>query len=348
VSRDLPWPFAGRVAGLVAGDYPLAGSYLGDELAERMPEIVAAASRAVDTETGLPQPGMPAVAVVGRRAWVERNVAGFTHLLEPAERRLAERFEAVGSDEVAHALARRLVAAEAGALLGFLARRVLGQYELVLPTGAEGDSIAFVGANILQLERTHQLRPPDFRLWIALHEAAHRAQFVGVPWMRGYFQGLVEEMVAAAVPEDGRIGRLVAEALAARRAGRPLVDERGLLGLFATPTQRRTLDRVQALMSLLEGHGHAVMDRIGERTIVSCGRMSSLLKARRADPRTRAFFRLTGLEMKVRQYEEGERFVLEVEREAGWGALSAAWSGPASLPTLEEIGAPRSWLARVA
>jgi coenzyme F420 biosynthesis associated uncharacterized protein len=346
VTDESPWPFAGRVAGVVARTYGLADSYHTDHLASEMPRIVASANDMVAAETGLIVPGRPDVVIVDRRAWVERNLASFAELIEPAERRLADRIGVV-DDDTARDLARRMMAAETGAMLGFLARRVLGQYELVVPTGGDADSIAFVGANVLQMERAQQFRPSEFRMWIALHEAAHRAQFVGVPWMRPYFLGLVKELVESSVPDDRRLSRLVAEFRSARREGRSMIDERGLLGVFATTGQRRALDRVQALMSLLEGHGHVVMDRLGERLLPGQRRMSALLKARRADQKTALFFRLTGLEMKLRQYEMGERFVMAVEREAGWHALDAAWAGPEALPDLAEVEDARSWLTRV-
>ena len=101
-------------------------------------------------------------------------------------------------------------------------------------------------------------------------------------------------------------------------------------------------------MSLLEGHGHVVMDRIGERILPTQDRMSAILKQRRNDPRMALFLRITGLEMKFRQYEDGERFVLGVEEIAGWDALDAVWSGPDAVPTLEEVADPQRWLDRVA
>jgi coenzyme F420 biosynthesis associated uncharacterized protein len=301
-------------------------------------------------ETGLTGPGVPKVAVVSRAEWAEQNIRFFAKMLEPTEVRLAERFEESGLVGKAAAIAsQRLVAAEMGALLGFMARRVLGQYELVLPAEEknDGDTVYLVGENVLSLERTHQFRPVEFRFWLALHECTHRLQFVGIPWMKDYFLGLVQELVASAQPEPGRIGRLVAEARAAAAEGRPLVGETGLLGLFASDDQRDLLDRVQALMSFLEGHGHVVMDRIGRRVLVTQRRMSDTLKQRRKDPRTAAFYRLTGLEMKLRQYELGERFVLGVEKQAGWSALDQAWSSPEHLPIKDEIEHPELWLARV-
>ncbi|HUO45245.1 MAG TPA: zinc-dependent metalloprotease [Acidimicrobiia bacterium] len=317
------WALAGPVAARVAGTYPLVETYHGIRLRETLPGIVHQAADLVAAETRLATPGQPDVIVVSRRQWAERNLATFAHLLEPLESKLLERLEE--HDGAPSGIARRIVALETGALLGFLARRVLGQYELVLPSGDQGDVVALVGANVLALERQQQFTPHEFRLWIALHEATHRAQFVGVPWLRQYFLSLVTELVGAAAPSPGRLARLVAEAVEANRQGRPLVDETGILGLIASPEQRQSLDRVQALMSLLEGHGHVVMDRIGHRVLKTQSRMSSILKARRADPKTQAFFRLTGLEMKIRQYEIGERFIQAVEKEAGWGALDRAW-----------------------
>lgn len=335
----IDWELAVRVASRFAGTYPLEGTYHSDLLARDASGIVAEAAQMVEAETRLAYVGAPEVAVVTRRDWAETNVAVFTRLLAPAEAAIKK----------SNPLAARLVAVEMGAVLGFLARKVLGQYELVLPGDDEnGDVVYLVGANVLSMERSNQFRPHEFRLWIALHECAHRLQFVGVPWLRAYFLDLVGELVASAVPEPGRWARVMADVRRASEEGEPLIGETGLFGLFATSSQKDLLERVQALMSLLEGHGHVVMDRIGSRELNTQQRMSSVLKQRRKDPRTATFLRLSGLEMKMRQYEQGERFVLAIEREAGWETLDRVWRGPESLPTLAEINEPGLWLRRVA
>ncbi len=328
----------------MSGRYPLEGTYHESRLQAQAPGLVHRAADLVAAETGLEGPGQPDVAVVSRAEWVEANVDSFSVLLAPAEERLSSQ-TAIGS-----AVAGRVVAIELGTVLGMLSRRVLGQYELVLPTsdGGAGDTVMFVGANLLALERQFEFRPSEFRFWVALHECTHRAQFVGVPWLRSYFLGLVEQLVAAAVPEPGRLQRVAGELREAAATGDPLVDERGLFGLFASPAQREVIDRVQALMSLLEGHGHVVMDRIGARELVTQRRMSEILKIRRQDPRTAMFMRLVGLEMKLRQYEAGASFIGGVERHAGWDSLQLAWRSADDLPTIDEIDNPVSWLERVA
>lgn len=339
----MKWDLVERVARRMAGRYPLEGTYHETRLARQAPEMVRRASQMVEAETGLVAPGQPAVAVVSRTEWVRNNLASFSLLLEPIEQRLDE------SKTLAPGLAQRFMSAELGAVLGLLSRRVLGQYELVLPTGDQdqGDTVFLVGANILQLERQNEFRPDEFRFWVALHECTHRLQFQGVPWMRDYFLGLVEELVASTRPEPGRMTRVSQQLREAAARGEPMVDETGLFGLFATPEQRSVIERVQALMSLLEGHGHVVMDRIGERELVTQDRMSKIIKQRRQDPRTQMFMRLVGLEMKMRQYDDGARFIDAVERHAGWSALDRAWQSPDQLPTLEEIRDARLWLERV-
>lgn len=337
MSRPDPWPFAGRVAGLVGGSTALESSYLAEHLAADLAAVVPRAAALVEEETGLRPEGRPEVVTVDRREWAERNVASFRRLLAPVEASLG------GPGE----LASRLVGGETGVLLGLLSRRVLGQYELVLP-GGDGDVIAFVAPNVLALERAHQLRPAELRLWVALHECAHRVQFLGVPWMREHFLGLVTELTTATRPGLDRVAVTVGRVASARRSGGPLLDERGLLGLVTGPDGRAALDRVQALMTVLEGHGHAVMNRLGVRLLVSQPRMASLLEARQDGTRVGVLLRLLGLDMKYRQYRDGERFVLEVERAAGWAAVGRVWESPESLPDLDEIAEPRRWLARVA
>lgn len=339
------WHVAARIAGRMAGAHPLEESYHFDLFARQAPRLVEEASQLVGDETGLAWSGTPTVAVLTRSEWATANIASFGRLLQHAEKRLRGA-EGAG---LGRRMTSRLLGAEVGALVGVLAKRVLGQYELVLPSGDDdtGDTVMFVGANVLAMERQYEFRPDEFRFWVALHECTHRLQFTGVPWLKDYFLRLVTGLVDTSNPEPGRMQRIAGEMRSAAREGRPIIDESGIMGVLATPEQRVVIERVQALMSLLEGHGHVVMDRIGAQRLVTQDRMSRMLKQRRKDPRTAAFFRLTGLEMKLKQYEMGERFILDVERTAGFSALDAVWESPEHLPTLAEIRAPRRWLERV-
>ncbi len=338
------WDTAARVARRFSGEYPLAGTYHERRFELQAPGLVARASEMVSAETGLELTGTPVVGVISREEWVDTNILSFGALLEPLEKKLGPK------DSVGRSIAGKIMGAELGAVLGFMSKRVLGQYELVLPTGDgdKGDTVLFVGANIMAMERQHEFRPSSFRFWVALHECAHRAQFTGVPWLRDYFLSLVERLVDSSEPEKGRFARISSEFLSAEGEGIDRLGDAGLVGLLASPDQREVLDDVQALMSLLEGHGHVVMDRLGEREIVDVRRMSNVLKARRKDPKTAAFMKLIGIEMKMKQYDAGAAFITQVEEEASWDALSMAWESPESLPTLPEIDDASLWLNRMA
>jgi coenzyme F420 biosynthesis associated uncharacterized protein len=355
------WPTARRIARLVAGRDPLSDSYLAASLQADFEALTVHAEELVAEHTGLRAPGNVTARVLDRRQWVDSNLTSMRTMLDP----LMQRFGARLVHSPLAPMSRRVAAGELGALLGFLSQRVLGQYDLLVPDAAEpgmargeargqgtdagvGDAVYYVGANVLGLEKRFAFRPRDFRLWIAIHEVTHRAQFTGVPWMRAYFLGLVRQAFDLVDPDPRTVLRAVTKAVDEIRAGRNPLDDGGVVGLFASPEQRGVLSQVQALMSLLEGHGNVVMDDLGSRHVVGQERMSRVLQARRQQRGiTSAVHKLLGLEQKMRQYEVGEKFVRGAIALAGPNAVDAAWEAPGNLPTLAELDAPDRWLFRV-
>jgi coenzyme F420 biosynthesis associated uncharacterized protein len=346
------WPTAQRVARLVAGRDQISSSYLGASLARDFEAVTTEAEDLVADFTGLRAPGRAHAAVLDRGGWVDANISSMRQMLAPLTERLGER---LALSPVAP-IGRKVAGAEVGSLLGYLAQRVLGQYDLLVPESdtpsgsgaADTDAVYYVGPNILGLEKRFAFRPLDFRRWIAIHEVTHRAQFTGVPWMKDYFLSLVQGSMAIVDPDPAVLLRAIGRAADALRAGKNPLDEGGLVGLFASTEQQEILGRVQALMSLLEGHGNYVMNELGERHVQGADRMARVLHTRRQQKGIAGQIqKLLGIEMKMRQYEVGERFVRGVETAAGIAALDAAWRDPSSLPTVPELEDPEAWLARV-
>jgi len=346
VLDPLDWGLAERVARRVAGREPLSSSYLGESLRDDFLSVTAQAERLVAERTGLDAPTAARAQVVDRASWVSANVRSMQRLLEPLTARVGQR---MAGSPVAP-LGRRIAGTETGVLLGYLAQRVLGQYDLlVVDDEGSADAVYYVGGNILALEKRYAFRPRDFRLWIAIHECTHRAQFTAVSWMKPYYLSLVSETLASIDPDPRRLVQALARAAEELRNGRNPLDDGGLVALLATDEQRGALARVQALMSLLEGHGNSVMNRIGCEHVSGQARMARVLHSRRqARGLAAVLHKVVGLESKMRQYEIGESFIETVEREAGPRAIDAAWRGPEWLPTLDELSDPHSWLARVA
>ena len=344
------WELAARVAARVAGTDPLARSYHYASLEADFAEATARAEALVAEETGLTSLAGPARArVTDRSGWVAANVASFRRLVSPLTRRMAERMPAA---PVA-AVSRNAAGVQVGTLLGWMSTRVLGQYDLLLvedESAEDQDIVYYVGPNVLALEKRYAFPPGQFRLWLALHEVTHRAQFTGVDWMRDYFVGLVHSAVEAVDPDPRRLLEGLRRAVDEMRSGHNPLADGGLLGILAGDEQAAVMRRVQALMSVLEGHGDVTMDRAGAGAVPEAERFSRVLRQRRQQQGGlgRAIRQIVGLEAKLRQYEEGERFIHAIEAANGRRAIDRVWEGPGSVPTLDELRAPHLWLERVA
>jgi coenzyme F420 biosynthesis associated uncharacterized protein len=186
-------------------------------------------------------------------------------------------------------------------------------------------------------------------LWLALHEVTHRAQFTGVPWMRQHFLALVERTLAGLDPDPKALLAALRRSADQIRAGHNPLEEGGLVTMIAGPEQYAAIQEVGGLMSLLEGHGDIVMDRAGADRIPSASRFSQVMRDRR---RQRGLAKLLslliGLDAKLRQYEQGERFIEAVERAGGRPLFDKVWQGPSWLPSWPEIRRPADWIARAA
>ena len=350
--EPVDWALATRVARRVAGSDTLATSYLATSLDDDFALVTTEAEGLVAEHTGLRAPGNARAAVLDRHAWVEANVASMRRLLGPLTHRIGERMARSPFAPVGRAVS----ATELGLLLGWFSQRVLGQYDVLVPDDdgpdadgkVDGDAVYYVGANVLALEKRFAFRPRDFRRWIAIHEVTHRAQFLGVPWMHDYFLGLVHHVLEQVDADPRKIVAALVRAADELRRGRNPLDEGGLVALLATPEHREALAKVQALMSVLEGHGNRVMNELGRAHVAGQERMARVLQARRHSQGVAGLVsKLLGIDSKMRQYEVGEAFVASVEREAGPRGLDPAWRAPELLPTIEELDAPTQWLERV-
>jgi coenzyme F420 biosynthesis associated uncharacterized protein len=286
--------------------------------------------------------------VTDRPGWIRANLASFQRLLAPMLDKFGDR---VSSSRIAPVTAR-LAGAELGVMLGWMSARVLGQYDLLVieeENPQDQDIVYYVGPNVLALEKQFAFPPEEFRMWLALHEVTHRAQFTGVPWLREHFLGLVHETMNTIDPDPARMSETISRVKTAIRSGQKPLADGGLMTLLANPEQRAVLDQVSGMMSLLEGHGDITMDRAGQDLVPSADRFGKVLRERRESARgmARIFQQLIGLQAKLAQYAQGEAFITDVERAGGQQLLSRAWEGPENLPSILEIREPQRWIDRM-
>jgi len=341
--------------------------------------LTAVVQQPVRELTGLTSQGaVGPVAVVDRPGWIKANVGGFRVVLEPLAEKLAERGNSLpAAGSVLGSIGSRATGMQAGLILAYLSSRVLGQYELFLPpgeggapsangtshgtangtaSGVNGNSsgsgvgrLTLVAPNIVMVERELGVDPHDFRRWVCLHEETHRVQFTSVPWLRGYVQGMMTEFLLASDLDAGAIldrMRSAASAVAdAVRGG----ESESLIEAMQTPAQRALLDKLTAVMTLVEGHGDYVMDAVGPQVVPSVADIREKFSHRRSSAGRveQILRRILGIDLKMKQYEQGSRFVATVVAEAGMAGFNKVWTSPETLPTRAELAEPREWLDRV-
>jgi len=340
----IDWIIAQRIATFVAGT--------GDASPPRS-DLAALATEAetrVVAYTGLkPARPLPPPEGISRREWVDTNINSMRLLLDPVLKRAGE---SVGPLKPAVEIGMGIIlSTEVGVVVGYLAQRVLGQYELVLLDEAVKDRpprLLFVLPNLGQAVQAFAAEEQQFMTWVTLHEVTHAVQFAGVPWLHSHVSGLVQELLRSAevrldAPRKLRIPSTdeVKRVLGHLRSG-------DLISIVTTTPERETLDRVQAVMAVIEGHAEHVMDAVAPDLLPSLPKLRAALDRRRKSQSglSRLVARLLGLDMKLRQYEQGKFFCDEIVRERGAGALHHLWSGPEALPTLAELRDPPAWLAR--
>ena len=345
MSRVVDWQLAERIALGLAGEGP---SWDGSEAELR--EESERASRLVRRYTGMRFWGrLPTAELVGRDEWARVNLESFRGMSAQVEQAISERIE--GSDRsggFSQSLARAAAGAEVGLTVGYLAQRVIGQYDIALIGPARAPRLLFVGPNLSAARARLDVDREIFLRWVALHETTHAVQFASVRWLRPHLGRIASELFEKAAIEV-KPGELLSKL--ARMNPRELVGTvaRGELAtLLWTEPQRRLVDRLLATMTIVEGYAEHVMDAVGDELDPGYAELRRRLDRdrERRGPLDSIVSRLLGLEMKMAQYKRGKAFADEVVRIGGIRALNHAWRSPEDLPTVEELDSPEEWIAR--
>jgi coenzyme F420 biosynthesis associated uncharacterized protein len=279
---------------------------------------------------------VPPFTALDRHGWIDVNIAIAQRLLAPVEQLRAQLPESAVT-----ALGRRAMDRYVGELFGLMSRRVLGQYDPVIAPGAAATdalpspALYMVEPNLIVVQRKEHAPMDSLRRWLILHELTHAWQFGEHPWLRDHIMRLLKEMIDSGLTVEGM----------------SLLRSRDLLQRLpdTVRAQMRVVSQVQAVMSVLEGYSNFVMHRVGRRHVEHADQLEEALHHRRQQ-RTlleRLVFALTGLEMKMRQYEVGERFCDAVIERSDLATLNRVWEGAAAMPMMDELKNPERWLARM-
>jgi coenzyme F420 biosynthesis associated uncharacterized protein len=345
----IDWRVAQRVGELIAGTPPF-----GAIRSDRVEPMAHDFAVRVAAYSGLRPPAeLPRLELVDRPVWIAANL----RTMRPLVGRLSER---AGIEPPTgpfgyplRSATGLLTGVQVGALTGMLSQRVLGQYDLALLDGDVPPRLLLLAPNLDQASRSLRLDPDELLLWVTIHEITHAVQFTGAPWLREHLAGMITQLIdglQVSVDSSGTGGWI--PKLPGGSELRELAERarRGeLLRLSLGEDRWRLVERIQATMSLVEGHAEHTMDVIGAQLLPSLDRLRAAMNARRANRGLpwRVLERLLGLELKLRQYQIGRSFCDAVVAAGGPPALARAWQSPATLPRPEELERPDDWLARV-
>jgi coenzyme F420 biosynthesis associated uncharacterized protein len=366
----IDWSTAQRVGELIAGSPPPGGV-----LSETVQPLALQFARRVSDYSGLALPReLPPLEAVDRSHWIAANLATMRPILETfaqqtaaggpprSSRRPRLNWKRPGQDlgplyDALGAAGGLLLGAQVGALAGMLSQRVLGQYDLALLDPSVPPRLLLVAPNLAQAAHNMQVDPEQLLAWVTIHEITHAVQFSGAPWLREHLAGILRELMEGmqVTASLGALLRLPSAGDARAFAERLRHGE--LVRLTLGEHRWQLVERLQATMSLVEGHAEHVMDAVGAEVLPSLPRLRAAMNRRRADRKSagglpwRVLERLLGLELKLRQYEEGRRFCDAVVLAGGPGEpgrqmLARAWRSAEDLPSAAELQRPELWLAR--
>ncbi|MGH9243914.1 MAG: zinc-dependent metalloprotease [Acidimicrobiales bacterium] len=339
----------------------------------KVEQLARVADLQVAAETGLSTSiaGRPlSIAPVTRTQWVQRSADAYRRLLEQvaggltsdATSRLAEaEAEVPAGDPMAAFLGQItkllgpvMVGMTSGSMIGHLARRSFGQYDLPIPRPPD-DELLLVTPNINRFVDEWSLPLDDVLLWVCLHEITHHA-VLGVPHVRSRLQELLGRYAGAFRPDpralEDRLGELDVDPMSPsgfEQIQQAFGDPEVLLGALQSTEQEGIRPSLDGLVAVIVGYVDHVMDQVGEKLIGSYPMLTEALRRRRveADPSDRFVERLFGLELTQAAYLRGSRFVDGVAERAGSEGVARLWRSERELPTPAEVDAPGLWLARI-
>jgi coenzyme F420 biosynthesis associated uncharacterized protein len=333
--RLVDWDEVRRIALSRTGVPTRRGALETTALEAQYMEMAARVAPLMTEITQVPLTSYPRFVALDRAGFIDANLGMIQRLLAPVER-----LRARVPESMATGISRRMLDRYVGELFGLMSRRVLGQYDPVLSMVDDPEVVTrqaalyLVEPNITGIERDLDLAGTDFRPWLILHELTHAWQFEMHPWLAEHLEELMRHLMLDSLSGDGDT------LLPSREMVRKLPETVRL--------QVQTVRHVQAVMSVLEGYSNFLMHRAGRKTIRGADRLEAAMQQRRRQrgPMERLILTITGLEIKMRQYEVGEQFAVGVVDRAGLTTLNRVWESAEMMPTLDELRHPDLWIRR--
>jgi coenzyme F420 biosynthesis associated uncharacterized protein len=355
-TRMIDWDWATRVAVRAAGRTPMLHPGARTQLQAQYEAMLRDIEQPIASYTGNDLSlANTRVEVLDRAGWIRANMVNFRTLLQPVEDFYRESLgrSRPGAPPALQQAARLMLSSQVGVLVGYLSRRVLGQYDIALLSDSDeestGGKLYFVEPNLRHVEDTLGVPPDELRRWIALHEATHAHEFELHPWVRRYLNDSLRQYLKLLIDDMRGHNEESTLLTIANRFVANLRHGHNVINALMTPQQRELISRLQALMALAEGYSNHVMNNVGRDVLPNFKLIHERVEHRQRERSQveQLFLKVTGLSLKMEQYRLGERFVDQVVQQRGIAFANRAWQSLEALPTEAEIRDSGRWMARM-
>lgn len=327
------WDIAAAIALDSSANEPLKDR---ENLQQTYYQIVEVINPLIEQITGLKTQNDNQVLICDRHEWIVRTTGLISMLFEDLIKAFWDFLEKQGASKLTKKTSSALITTEIGLLLSFLSTKVLGQYDLGLPSKDSDDLLFIVEPNIALKEKLLKIEGAPFRFWILAHELTHKLQFKHFSWLKAYYYGLVNqftEVISSKTKTDKADKNQLLKSLS----------------LLVNKENWQLLAKTQSFMSFIEGYADFVMFHVG-KMLPRYELMEPIFSRRqRVDTSVmkRLLEKVIGLDMKKSQYRQGLAFVAQISKLKSLMFLNEQMDSPEKLPTLRELTEPKKWLSRI-
>ena len=239
-----------------------------------------------------------------------------------------------------------------GSMIGSLAQRAFGQYDLPLSRPHASD-ILVVADTVDTFAADWSLAVDDLRVWVLVHELTSHAVLNTAAATDG-LMSTIRSYVGAFRPDAeafmAQLGDLdPSDGQALEKLQKTLSDPMVLVGAIKSPEQHAISPVLDARVAAITAYIDHVVDQVGARLLGNASPIAEAVRRRRLDGRVEADLaeRLLGVSLSRPLQKRGADFVAGVVERAGDAALRPMLESAENLPTPNELDAPGLWLARL-